>query len=78
MLKLKYSEYNLETQGFSLMEKFIATISQAISDQLKHSYNMTFQTFGQYENINTSEFRRGIQFYVKALYGYKHMDYNYK
>jgi len=39
---------------------------------------MTFHTFGQYENINTIEFRQGIQYYVKALFGYKHDDYNYQ
>ena len=33
MAKIKYSTYNLESQGYSLMDKFNASISHAISDQ---------------------------------------------
>jgi len=60
------------------MTKFIPAISQAISDELKHSSNMTFHKFGQFAGINTLKFRQAIQYYVKALYGYKHDDYDYQ
>lgn len=75
--RLTYSAYNLETQGFSLMEKFVPSISQSLFDQLKSAYSMTFKTFGQFENVNTTEFRRGIQYYTKILFGYYHDDYDY-
>ncbi|XP_071800666.1 sestrin-1-like isoform X2 [Asterias amurensis] len=70
-------DYTWEDQGFSLLNRYYPDIAPMLDDKFRLAYNLTYNTMGQKEQVNTSLLRRAIWNYIHSLYGIRHDDYDY-
>lgn len=75
---LRDADYTWQEQGYSLVSRYYAELAPLIDEEFRHIYNMTYNTFSDTTNIDTSPFRFSIWHYVHRLKGLLHDDYNYR
>lgn len=74
---LKYNQL-WERVGFSMLGHFTShELADAIDRKFKETYNLTYNTCGDAQNVNTDAFRRAIWNYTQSLYGIRWDDYEY-
>ncbi|CAH1798599.1 unnamed protein product [Owenia fusiformis] len=70
-------DYSWEEQGFSLANRLYADIGTLLDNKFATTYELTYNTMGDNENVDTSAFRRSIWHYIHCMFGIRHDDYDY-
>ena len=70
--------YNWSEQAFALMSTFYPPAALALDDQFSHIYELTYNTYIRYTNIDTSPIRLAAWNYVHRINGMLHDDYDYR
>jgi len=71
-------EYNWEEHAYPTLGQFYnEEVSRQLDEKFKTIDSLTYRTIGSYQSVDTTLFRRAIQYYVQCLYGIRHDDYDY-
>jgi len=74
----RVQDYSWQEHGYSLVSRFYPKLAALLDEMFTHTYNMTYNTFSDETNIDTTPFRSSIWHYVHRLKGLLHDDFNYK
>jgi len=74
----RVQDYCWDEQGYSLVDKFYAEAAPLLDEQFSYGFHMTYQTFNDTNNVDTSPFRSAIWHYIHRTKGFLHDDYNYR
>lgn len=74
----RYQDCSWDDHGYCLLNQLYHNVGQLLDDKFKTTYNMTYYTMGQRENVDTSMFRRAIWNYIQCIFGIRHDDYDYR
>lgn len=73
----KVQDYSWEEHGFSLINRLYPDMGQMLDDKFSCTFNLTYNTLGKVENVDTSTFRRATWNYIHLVFGIYHDDYLY-
>lgn len=73
----RVQDYSWEEHGFSLINRLYPDIGQLLDDKFSCTINLTYNTLGRVENVDTSTFRMATWNYIHLVYGIYHDDYLY-
>lgn len=73
----KVQDYSWEEHGFSLINRLYPDIGQMLDDKFSCTVNLTYNTLGKVENVDTSTFRMATWNYIHLIFGIYHDDYLY-
>jgi len=71
-------DYSWATRGFSLVTRYFPMGAHPIDDCFKCIKSLTYNTFGNLEDMDTTGFRMAIWHYVNRIFGIFYDDYNYE
>jgi len=74
----RVQDYSWQEQGYSLVSRFYPKLAALLDEEFTHIYNLTYNTFSDEVNIDTTPFRSAIWHYVHRLKGLLHDDFNYR
>ncbi|XP_028414580.1 sestrin-1-like [Dendronephthya gigantea] len=74
---LNVNEYSWEEYGFSLVDRFYPEMGQLLDEKFKVCENLTYNTVGTEESVDTRAFRQATWNYIHLLFGLFHDDYRY-
>ncbi|XP_020627359.1 sestrin-1-like [Orbicella faveolata] len=73
----RVQDYSWEEHGFSLINRLYPDMGQMLDDKFSCTFNLTYNTLGKVENVDTSTFRRATWNYIHLVFGIYHDDYLY-
>lgn len=73
----RVQDYSWEEHGFSLINRLYPDIGQLLDDKFSCTINLTYNTLGKVENVDTSTFRMATWNYIHLVFGIYHDDYLY-
>lgn len=73
----RVQDYSWEEHGFSLINRLYPDMGQMLDDKFSCTFNLTYHTLGNVENVDTSTFRTATWNYIHLVFGIYHDDYLY-
>lgn len=73
----RVQDYSWEEHGFSLINRLYPDMGQMLDDKFSCAFNLTYNTLGKVENVDTSTFRTATWNYIHLVFGIYHDDYLY-
>jgi sestrin len=70
-------DYSWEEQGFSLCNRLYPEMGSLLDDKFSVTYNLTYNTMGNCNDVDTTSFRTSIWNYIHCMFGIRHDDYDY-
>ena len=70
--------YNWKDHGYALVKRFYYNLAPLLDDEMDTIYNLTYNSYMEQKNIDTSAYRQAVWYYVLRLYGLHHDDYDYE
>ncbi|XP_067124841.1 sestrin-3 [Centruroides vittatus] len=74
----RIQDYSWDDHGYSLVNRLYNDVGVLLDEKFKKAYNLTYNTMGVKNNVDTSMFRRAIWNYIQCIYGIRHDDYDYR
>ena len=74
----RVSDYNWDDQGYALLSRFFPGCAPLLDNQFKLIYHLTYNKFGDDEDVDTGPYRTAVWYYVQRIYGILHDDYEYR
>jgi hypothetical protein len=74
---LNINDFNWDDHGFSVMSRFYGDMSLLLDDKFRVAKQMTYNSYGDQSDVDTSSFRRAVWNYVQMMFGVIHEDFDY-
>jgi len=65
-------------QGYDIFSKFLPQITKWLTNQVQFAFRMTNNKFGDKTQLDTSDFRNAIVYYLKEIHGLRDETFKYK
>jgi hypothetical protein len=75
--QLNINDFSWDDHGFSVMSRFYADMSLLLDDKFRVAKQMTYNSYGDQSDVDTSRFRRAVWNYVQMMFGVIHEDFDY-
>lgn len=75
--KLDSFVFNWATNGVDLLSKFLPLTTRLVSEQINLALHMTKKRFASEEELDTTDFRHTIVYYLKFIHGIRDETFKY-
>ncbi|CAI8021574.1 Sestrin-1 [Geodia barretti] len=72
------SDYSWDDHGYAFLNSLYPDICPLLDGRFGTSFSMTYKFVGKEKNIDTTNFREAIWFYIHSIKGIRHDDYQYR
>lgn len=71
-------DYSWAEHGFALVNRFYQNFAPVLDAEFQAILNLTYQSYQDMKDVDTSPLRMAVWYYVLRLYGLYHADYSYE
>ncbi|KAL8603374.1 hypothetical protein ACOMHN_004225 [Nucella lapillus] len=73
----RVQDYSWKDHGYPLVNCLYNDIGHILDKKFDIAFNLTYNTMGNNDEVDTTAFRQAIWYYIHCMYGIRHDDYNY-
>jgi sestrin len=75
---LRARDYSWEDHGYAFLNSLYPDICPLLDGRFGTSFSMTYKSVGKEKNVDTTNFREAIWYYIHSIKGIRHDDYQYR
>ncbi|XP_076467290.1 sestrin-3-like isoform X2 [Babylonia areolata] len=73
----RVQDYSWKDHGYPLVNRLYNDIGDLLDKKFDIAFNLTYNTMGDNDQVDTTAFRQAIWYYIHCMYGIRHDDYDY-